>query len=199
MERCRTGILFGAVAIFCTGWATLDVVPGAEWIQASVLLLAAGFIGAIGFGGGHWFAAKTGSGVSSAELVELTEELQQARDHIDTIRQENEDTLDAMAFRIAQMNARMIRLDALGRRLTEMANLEDGEFDFDEPPAMGGPEEPVASGSNVADQGFHVSNECAAFDDGFRVVVRPVGPHLSTFGPAALIVELLDNRKRSLF
>ena len=40
-----------------------------------------------------------------------------------------------MAFRIAQMNARMIRLDALGRRLTEMANLEDGEFDFDELPS----------------------------------------------------------------
>jgi len=117
---------------------------------AAVMLLTAGLIGAIGFSGGHWFAAKTGSGVSSAELVELTEELQQAREHIDTIRQENEDTLDAMAFRIAQMNARMIRLDALGRRLTEMANLEDGEFDFDEPPAMGGPEEPVASGSNVA-------------------------------------------------
>jgi murein DD-endopeptidase MepM/ murein hydrolase activator NlpD len=55
-----------------------------------------------------------------------------------------------MAFRIAQMNARMIRLDALGRRLTEMANLEDGEFDFDELPAMGGPEEPMATGSNVA-------------------------------------------------
>jgi murein DD-endopeptidase MepM/ murein hydrolase activator NlpD len=31
-----------------------------------------------------------------------------------------------------------------------MANLEDGEFDFDEPPAMGGPEEPVSTGSNVA-------------------------------------------------
>ena len=119
-------------------------------VAAAAVLLTAGFIGAIGFTGGHWFAAKTGSGVSSTELVGLTEELQQAREHIETIRQENGDTLDAMAFRIAQMNARMIRLDALGRRLTEMANLEDGEFDFDGPPAMGGPEEPVASGSNVA-------------------------------------------------
>ncbi|MFQ5610379.1 MAG: M23 family metallopeptidase, partial [Woeseiaceae bacterium] len=53
----------------------------------------------------------------------------------------------------AQMNARMIRLDALGRRLTSMANLDDGEFDFDSVPALGGPEEPIstaASGSNVA-------------------------------------------------
>ena len=119
-------------------------------LAAAAILLIAGLIAAVGFTGGHWYSAKTGSGVSTSELVGLNEELQQAREHIDTIRQENEDTLDAMAFRIAQMNARMIRLDALGRRLTEMANLEDGEFDFDGPPAMGGPEEPVATGSNVA-------------------------------------------------
>lgn len=119
-------------------------------LAVAAILLVAGIISAAGFVGGHWYAAATGSGVSTNELTGLTEELQQAREQIDAIRQENEDTLDAMAFRIAQMNARMIRLDALGRRLTEMANLEDGEFDFDEPPAMGGPEEPVMTGSNVA-------------------------------------------------
>jgi murein DD-endopeptidase MepM/ murein hydrolase activator NlpD len=47
------------------------------------------------------------------------------------------------------MNARMIRLDALGRRLTDMADIDDGEFDFDSDPAVGGPEEPMAAGSNV--------------------------------------------------
>ena len=119
-------------------------------LAVAAILLVAGIVSAAGFVGGHWYAAATGSGVSTNELTGLTEELQQAREQIDAIRQENEDTLDAMAFRIAQMNARMIRLDALGRRLTEMANLEDGEFDFDEPPAMGGPEEPMATGSNVA-------------------------------------------------
>jgi murein DD-endopeptidase MepM/ murein hydrolase activator NlpD len=44
----------------------------------------------------------------------------------------------------------VIRLDALGRRLTEMANLSDGEFDFDSEPALGGPEEPYLSGWAVA-------------------------------------------------
>ncbi|MCH8278409.1 MAG: M23 family metallopeptidase [Proteobacteria bacterium] len=77
-------------------------------------------------------------------------ELQAQRDNIESIRQENEDTLDALAIRIAQMNARMIRLDALGRRLTIMANIEDGEFDFDTDPALGGPEVPMAAGSNIA-------------------------------------------------
>ena len=44
---------------------------------------------------------------------------------------------------LAQMKARVIRLDALGARLTEMADLDDGEFDFDATPALGGPEEPA--------------------------------------------------------
>ena len=31
-----------------------------------------------------------------------------------------------------------------------MADIDDGEFDFDSDPAMGGPEEPMAAGSNAA-------------------------------------------------
>jgi len=115
-----------------------------------VAVVVAGFVTALGFAGGYWYSSFTGSGVSSSELVILSDELTSARENIATIRQENEDTLDAMAIRIAQMNARMIRLDALGRRLTNMADLEDGEFDFNTPPAVGGPEEPVATGSNIA-------------------------------------------------
>jgi len=119
-------------------------------MAVAAILIFAGVISAAGFAGGQWYAAATGSGVSSNELVGLTGELQRAREQIDAIRQENEDTLDAMAIRIAQMNARMIRLDAVGRRLTEMADIDDGEFNFDTEPALGGPEEPMAAGSNSA-------------------------------------------------
>ena len=45
-----------------------------------------------------------------------------------------------LAMRVGQMNANVIRLDALGKRLTRMANLDDGEFDFGNPPALGGAE-----------------------------------------------------------
>jgi len=107
-------------------------------------------VAATGFTSGYWYSSITGSGVSQTAVVELTNELQQQRNNIDTIRHASEDTLDALAIRIAQMNARIIRLDALGRRLTGMADLEDGEFDFDSVPAVGGPEEPVATGSNIA-------------------------------------------------
>ncbi len=38
------------------------------------------------------------------------------------------------------MNAHVIRLDALGKRLTEMADIDNREFDFDSDPPSGGPE-----------------------------------------------------------
>ena len=103
-----------------------------------------------GFAGGYLYSSSTGSGVSTAELTDLTGEIEVQRDSIAAIRQGNEDTLDALAIRIAQMNARMIRLDAVGRRLTEMADIDAEEFNFDSDPALGGPEEPMAAGSNVA-------------------------------------------------
>jgi len=103
-----------------------------------------------GFAGGYLYSTSNGSGVSTDELNLLSGELDLQRDNIAAIRQGNEDTLDALAIRIAQMNARMIRLDAVGRRLTEMADIDDAEFNFDSDPALGGPEEPMAAGSNVA-------------------------------------------------
>ncbi len=112
-------------------------------------VVAVAFVMTIGFAGGHWYSSATGSGVSTSELSGLNEQLETQRDTIAAIRQGNEDTLDALAVRIAQMNARMIRLDAVGRRLTEMADIDDGEFNFDSEPALGGPEEPMAAGSNV--------------------------------------------------
>jgi murein DD-endopeptidase MepM/ murein hydrolase activator NlpD len=76
-------------------------------------------------------AAQTGEW--SARLTEQAEQIAAAR-------RELQERVDALASRVGQMNAHVIRLDALGRRLTEMANLDKGEFDFDSEPAVGGPE-----------------------------------------------------------
>lgn len=111
----------------------------------SAVVLGAGM-----FGAGYWFSAQNGSGVSLSQVASLSDALNSQKSEIADTRQQTEDTLDALAIRLGQMNARVIRLDALGRRLTEMADLEDGEFDFDSEPAIGGPEEPAASGSAVA-------------------------------------------------
>ncbi len=119
----------------------------------AIAVVVFALFGMAGFAGGYWYSSMTGSGVSRTEMALLGDEVKLQQDAIQEIRRDNEDTLDALAVRIAQMNARIIRLDALGRRLTEMAEIEDGEFDFDSEPALGGPEEPVSAsgaGSNVA-------------------------------------------------
>lgn len=51
-----------------------------------------------------------------------------------------EENLNALSLRLGQMQAHVMRLDALGQRITHMAGLEQGEFDFTNPPAQGGPE-----------------------------------------------------------
>ena len=114
---------------------------------ALAAVVAVGLVTLSGFAGGYWYSAKTGSGVSSTELDMLLADIAEQRTEIDAIRQQEGDTLDAMSLRLAELNARIIRLDALGRRLTDMADIDDGEFDFDSQPAMGGPEEPMQSGS----------------------------------------------------
>ncbi|MGY8794991.1 MAG: M23 family metallopeptidase, partial [Woeseiales bacterium] len=117
---------------------------------AAFIVLIAGFLASAMFGAGYWYSAQTGSGLSKSEVATLSGELVVQKDEIAETRQQTEDTLDALAINIGQMNARVIRLDALGRRLTEMADLEDGEFDFDADPAIGGPEEAYAAGSTIA-------------------------------------------------
>lgn len=74
-----------------------------------------------------------GTGKWSRQLAEQRAEIDTARRHV-------QEQLGALASRVGQMNAHMIRLNALGKRLTEMANLNKGEFNFDQEPAQGGPE-----------------------------------------------------------
>ena len=71
-------------------------------------------------------------------------ELSQQQSIVDTTRRALQQNLDALALRLGQMNAHVVRLDALGARLTQMAGLKDGEFDFTTAPSLGGPEEPIA-------------------------------------------------------
>jgi murein DD-endopeptidase MepM/ murein hydrolase activator NlpD len=48
-------------------------------------------------------------------------------------------SLDAMAARVGQMQAQVQRLDALGARLAKLTGMKPDEFQFDQPPAQGGP------------------------------------------------------------
>ncbi|NNG12427.1 MAG: M23 family metallopeptidase [Halobacteria archaeon] len=49
--------------------------------------------------------------------------------------------LNALTLRVGQMQAQMLRLNALGERLVQQGDFAEGEFDFNNPPAVGGPQD----------------------------------------------------------
>jgi len=54
------------------------------------------------------------------------------------------DGMDALAVRVGQMQAQMLRLDALGVRLAKMSGMKPQEFNFEQTPPQGGPFLPAA-------------------------------------------------------
>lgn len=50
------------------------------------------------------------------------------------------DELSALKIKVAELQARIMRLDALGEQIVEVSRLDGGEFDFSRRPAAGGPE-----------------------------------------------------------
>ncbi len=65
--------------------------------------------------------------------------LAQQKQQISELKSQLQVRVDAMAMRLGEVNAHVIRLDALGKRLTEMADIDSREFDFDRDPPGGRP------------------------------------------------------------
>ncbi|OGI38516.1 MAG: hypothetical protein A2V91_01585 [Candidatus Muproteobacteria bacterium RBG_16_64_10] len=72
-------------------------------------------------------------------------ELAAQRAAVNEARREAVTHLNALAQRMGQMQAQVLRLNALGSRLTRMAGLDPREFNFSAEPAMGGPEKTTAA------------------------------------------------------
>jgi len=60
-----------------------------------------------------------------------------------TLPPDLQQTVNALTARLGALQAQVLRLDALGKRLIDLAGLKKGEFDFDAPPPQGGPEQPT--------------------------------------------------------
>ncbi|MEO0365690.1 MAG: M23 family metallopeptidase [Pseudomonadota bacterium] len=109
------------------------------FVAASCAVLA--ITALVVFAGGYSLALHHSGAVDQEEMQNLRSELLVQHQELQDAKRDAQDTLDALAIRIGQMNAHVVRLDALGQRLTEMAGLEGGEFDFESVPPIGGPED----------------------------------------------------------
>src|ERR1700726_1958345 len=108
-------------------------------VVAAAVLTVLGIVGGA-FSVGVGLGARHGSANPINQLGNWSADLLRQQAQIEEVKRVLQEKVNALAMRVGQMNANVIRLDALGKRLTRMANLDDGEFDFGNPPPRGGAE-----------------------------------------------------------
>jgi murein DD-endopeptidase MepM/ murein hydrolase activator NlpD len=102
-------------------------------------VLVLGILGTA-FAIGMQLGQRSGRAIGSADSGHWVAAMTQEKHQISELRTQLQERVDAMAIRLGEVNAHVIRLDALGKRLTEMANIDSREMNFDSAPPSGGPE-----------------------------------------------------------
>ena len=75
-------------------------------------------------------------GMAEVEALQAADAGRQAE--LDKVRREAQHEVNALAARLSELQAQANRLNALGARLTRAGQLQDGEFEFDQPVGQGG-------------------------------------------------------------
>lgn len=65
--------------------------------------------------------------------------LRQQDQEVAALKRKMNQQVDALTVRLGDMQGRLLQLDALGQKLVKSGHLDNGEFNFDEAPPMGGP------------------------------------------------------------
>jgi murein DD-endopeptidase MepM/ murein hydrolase activator NlpD len=112
------------------------------------------------------------TGGPSSDPKTWSRALAEQKSEIAELRARVQERVDAMAGRLGQLDAHIIRIDALGKRLTTMANVDRREFNFDEPVAA-----PTATGAQIPDLTSQLSQLEQRVDlrDAQRPEGKPVG------------------------
>ncbi len=119
-----------------------------------LLLLAAFMVSCLVFFGFKIATFQTDPALDGAIIGKWQAQMQSQSEMIEAERLGAQEQLDAMAVLMAEYRARLLRLDALGERLTVMAKLDRGEFNFSKAPAVGGPEEGASLEKAYSDPDF---------------------------------------------
>ena len=153
-----------------------------RWSRALLSLCCLGLplgMVAVGYLAGQDSEARSMRG---AALDTLQDELDQQAAEFADLQGLADRQLQAMTLNLAELQARMTRLDALGQHLTAMADLEEGEFDFSQAPALGGP---MAGEFSVDYTSMDLGSELGLFEE--RLIDRE--------HQLEILESLLTNRK----
>jgi murein DD-endopeptidase MepM/ murein hydrolase activator NlpD len=120
------------------------------WLKGLLSLCLLGAPVALGYFG-YGLAVSQSTGVFSEESAQNWErQIRIQTEQISEIKEESEQQIEALTMRLAMLQARLVRLDAVGERITAIANLDTGEFDFSDPIAIGGPAVGVSESYSAA-------------------------------------------------
>ena len=97
-------------------------------MAAAGVLLAVGLLAGAG--------ARSAVGLAQVDALQVAESARQAE--LEQVRRDAQREVNALAARLAELQAQANRLNALGARLTQAGQLQDGEFDFERPVGQGG-------------------------------------------------------------
>jgi len=130
---------------FCKRTGSIDVcMPRAAALAGLAVFAVTALTLWGGFQLGEQYGRRSSVETANAEVHKM---LDAERRVIEDAKAEQRAHLDALALKIAQLQAHVMRLDALGDRLVDVGKLDRGEFDFASAPPQGGAEDSVPGDS----------------------------------------------------
>jgi murein DD-endopeptidase MepM/ murein hydrolase activator NlpD len=111
-----------------------------RWRGKALAMAAVAIFGIAGVGAGLALTVASPQSRAMSNLDALHKQVASQNKQLTALREDAQRNLDALAVKLGELQAQSTRINALGERLTQIGKLDDGEFDFNEPPAVGGPE-----------------------------------------------------------
>jgi murein DD-endopeptidase MepM/ murein hydrolase activator NlpD len=109
------------------------------WTRALLSVCLLGIPTVIGAWGYSWLVNFDKKDAFNTDASSWGASLTEQKDKLERSRKQSEGQVAALTAKVAELQARLVRLDAVGERLTKVAKLDKGEFDFRQPPGVGGP------------------------------------------------------------
>jgi murein DD-endopeptidase MepM/ murein hydrolase activator NlpD len=98
-----------------------------------------------------YYYAKTLDKAAKVEQITIDNwqgEIKEQWQELESAKQASQQQINALTARLGMLQAHIRRLDAAGERILSISGIDQKEFNFNQSPAIGGPEEPIIGTSN---------------------------------------------------
>ncbi|MEC7606716.1 MAG: M23 family metallopeptidase [Pseudomonadota bacterium] len=151
------------------------------WMKGFLSICLLGAPVALGYLGYQLAISGTASFLTEDVARNWQQQLSLQEAELKQLRNDSKRELEALSLRLAMMQARLARLDAMGERITRMSDFDNGEFDFSQTVvAIGGP---TRGDNELSESGF-----ISALD-------RLESQVEDRLGQLQILEDLLDDRK----